>query len=401
MSLINISTASKILSVPKATLRTWSKNGTLQCVTTKGGHRKFDINVVNSMKKQLINCKFIYTPKGFWKNKTNCLIFLKSLGKKLQFTSVDDWYTLKGSDVIKHGGRSLFLYYTLYDLLKLIHPHKKIYKWLCSGGVVSWDEETTKNYIKWFTNKLKIKTPTDWYSITQKDFIDNNGWGLLTNKYNSSIIDFVKANFVNYEWKDWLFKGGVKNGFWNDLKNRKEYIVWLGNMLQFNKPEDWYKITKSDFLTYKGSGLLSHCYNNSPNLAVLDVFPNYTWDIPKFYTGMKKQHRLYCIIKGMFPNTPVLWNHKHKKLKFTSGRCIELDIYLPEKNIAIEYQGEQHFLPKWGKQALSSARQRDKQKKSLLKKHKISLLEVTYKWIGDEDSISQSIKEILNERFDK
>lgn len=64
-----------------------------------------------------------------------------------------------------------------------------------------------------------------------------------------------------------------------------------------------------------------------------------------------------------------------------------LDFYLPDYNIAIECQGEQHFNKfRWEKDEtkLKERQLRDKIKKELCEKHNIKILYYSYKKFNDE-----------------
>ena len=58
-------------------------------------------------------------------------------------------------------------------------------------------------------------------------------------------------------------------------------MVWLQNQLGFKKFEDWYCITRKDFLKNKGSGLLLK-YGNSPSKTIQSIFPEHNWLAWKF-----------------------------------------------------------------------------------------------------------------------
>lgn len=120
-----------------------------------------------------------------------------------------------------------------------------------------------------------------------------------------------------------------------------------------------------------------------------------------------------CII-AVFSLTVMLWwqrkshrkfNGGHKQLRFVSEKRLydairarypdavsqqrfpwlgrqNLDIYIPSKKTAIEYQGEQHYRPVdifGGRKQYRRQRKLDKNKKRLCKKHKIKLLYFSYK----------------------
>jgi hypothetical protein len=57
--------------------------------------------------------------------------------------------------------------------------------------------------------------------------------------------------------------------------------IYLGEKLGYNKMEDWYQISQQDFIDHNGLSALRH-YNNSPALAVMDIFEGHNWLFWKF-----------------------------------------------------------------------------------------------------------------------
>lgn len=81
---------------------------------------------------------------------------------------------------------------------------------------------------------------------------------------------------------------------------------------------------------------------------------------------------LYYIVETLFPEYTVL---RHYRPDFLEG--LELDIFIKELNIGIEYQGIQHYKPvrHWGgKEALKKVQERDKKKKQICKKLSVNLI---------------------------
>lgn len=72
-----------------------------------------------------------------------------------------------------------------------------------------------------------------------------------------------------------------------------------------------------------------------------------------------------------------------------------LDFYLPQYNIAIECQGEQHYFPiKYigGKEKLKIITERDNRKKALCKDHNVKLFYIKY-----TENVDDKIKELLEQ----
>ena len=73
----------------------------------------------------------------------------------------------------------------------------------------------------------------------------------------------------------WI-KGRVPPNFWKNPDNRHQYMVWLGQQLAFEKPEDWYNITTEHFKKNRGHRFLAY-YRDSLSAAVMDYLPEYEW----------------------------------------------------------------------------------------------------------------------------
>lgn len=90
----------------------------------------------------------------------------------------------------------------------------------------------------------------------------------------------------------------------------------------------------------------------------------------------KNQALIGEILEELFGS--VKYNHKNIKwLCNINGRKLEVDIYVPSKKLAVEYDGRQHFEPvdwagkgkAWAGKELKKVKQRDKLKNSLINKH--------------------------------
>lgn len=94
---------------------------------------------------------------------------------------------------------------------------------------------------------------------------------------------------------------------------------------------------------------------------------------------------LYRIIKSIFPNNKVIHHYKTKWLKKQ-----EIDIYIPHLNLAIEYDGIQHFKPikAWGgEEGLKKNIERDKIKEKKCKENNVILIRFNYK---ENDLLSEN-----------
>lgn len=86
----------------------------------------------------------------------------------------------------------------------------------------------------------------------------------------------------------------------------------------------------------------------------------------------KSEQRLFELIRKMAPSVRIKRNHRAKTLEY-----LELDIYLPDLNLGIEYQGIQHYEPvrHWGgRRGLEKVQERDHRKQALCEEAQIELV---------------------------
>lgn len=97
-------------------------------------------------------------------------------------------------------------------------------------------------------------------------------------------------------------------------------------------------------------------------------------------------------------------DHRHSSLIHpSSGRTMELDLFIEELKLAIEYQGQQHYAPVYSIVDFGTQQQRDQEKIDACKlvplspkyltvaKHGITLVVVPYWWDGTKESLAATI----------
>jgi len=105
---------------------------------------------------------------------------------------------------------------------------------------------------------------------------------------------------------------------------------------------------------------------------------------------------VYKLCKKTFKENRVIYQHRPFFLRGETGGQMSYDIFITGLNIAVEYQGKQHFEPVeffGGEMAYQKTLERDKLKKYLSEKHGIKLVYINY-W---ENVTTELIKEKINE----
>jgi hypothetical protein len=110
----------------------------------------------------------------------------------------------------------------------------------------------------------------------------------LLNRFNGSQSELLANLYPDYEWLPWKFDVAPAH-FWNDIKNQKKFMDWVGKQLKITEMSDWYKVTKrvtiatfplthyKDLYNVGASSLLNSNYNASPSQLLAAVYPDYEW----------------------------------------------------------------------------------------------------------------------------
>lgn len=112
---------------------------------------------------------------------------------------------------------------------------------------------------------------------------------------------------------------------------------------------------------------------------------------PKMGEKYKIETSIYYKIKNMFPNYIVRHNRRLQELE-----NLELDIFIEESRIGIEYQGKSHYEPIYGEENLKQRQEYDEIKKGLCIRYGIRLVEIKYNEPRKEYHIKKKLKGYLN-----
>ena len=66
--------------------------------------------------------------------------------------------------------------------------------------------------------------------------------GTLLNQQASSLYKVLSVVYPEYEWLPWKFSNCPRN-FWDDEKNQRKFMDWVGKELKIKDMSDWYKVS--------------------------------------------------------------------------------------------------------------------------------------------------------------
>jgi hypothetical protein len=180
------------------------------------------------------------------------------LGQQLGIRCPSDWYRVSNQDFRDRKGGAFLIHYdstvsrAIMSYLPEYDWKEWMFDWIPKGF---WRKKRNrKRYMMWLGKTLGLKSLTDWYSVTGRDFQANYG-GEFLEIFGGSPLEALRDCFPKHTWNEWMF-ARVPVGFWDSLENRRRYLRWLGKKLDFKKPRDWCKVTRNDFRTNYGGGLL-------------------------------------------------------------------------------------------------------------------------------------------------
>ena len=229
--------------------------------------------------------------------------------------------------------------------------------------------------------------------------------------YQEQFIKRCKQLFPNYDYSKTIYKGThykvnvicPKHGL---------FTAWASNLLAghgcskcYSRPSTKESFIEAAIKIHGNKYDYSKVEYRNNNTKVEIICPKHGsfWSTPGNHLSgkgclkcqsSKGEKRIREILKEKDIN--FIEQKRFKDCKFKNP--LPFDFYLPEYNICIEYQGEQHYLPiKRGKQSLKEAilklqyvQNNDKIKREYCIKNNIKLLEITYK--DDIQAVLNNIK---------
>lgn len=173
----------------------------------------------------------------------------------------------------------------------------------------------------------------------------------------------------------------IKNNYWTEisLDNERDFYVYFDVLYELDMlVYDWKYVEH-----YIGSEIcypdefwvyMHHlnCIIDYPDLIRIDVSSK----IHEFNDKWKHEKELFQIVENLFTDHLV---ERHYRASWLEG--LELDIYIDDLKLAIEYQGIQHFKPMkhWGgEEGFIKRRLNDIRKKAFCEAQGITLIYFTY-----------------------
>ena len=332
-----------------------------------------------------------FTPAGFWNNEKNVINFLNNLKNKLNLKSIEDWNSLTQKQIEINGGRTLLQKYSLYELKCLGFPDGSLFFDTTNKPAGYWND---KNNVLKFLDELKeilnLTTIEDWNSITAKQ-IQFNGGSTLLLKYSIFELKCLACPEGKLEF-DRAYRSPKPPGYWDNEENIKQFLNELQKKYNLRNIQDWSRTSTEQIRENGGDGLMN---KYSLDEIIQIVFPDTKIERESKFGVLKRasQRWLFIQTQKLFPQEEIIEDYFHSEISRKTGYAVQFDIFLINKNIAIEYHGIQHYedIPS-GFAPLELYKVRDEEKKRICSEFGIKLIIIPYWWNNTLDALKETLR---------
>jgi len=348
------------------------------------------------------NFKETRAGRNYWGEVSAQRQLFEEIGRKLRIKHFTDWYNVTLKEIIQHGGGTVVIGHYKSSHIQALMKLYPEYPWDPLRFQVvrrnTWKSEANrKEFMDNIGKKLGVEHWEDWYKFVQRDVLNQSrgAYSVLRN-HGYSLFQTLKDLYPEHPWKAYKFPSSVRN-FWNKEENIQEVLKELETELKIIDPRDWFRISSVQLvnmgmgtLLTKAGGiqklLINRIFSKGPvNGSLMDISTRF----PK-----KMQYLLFLHVQEMFPKEDILIEYPHPDLRYKTGKLIELDIYIPSRNVALEYHGKQHY------ERLSHIRSDLELRKSMDEERRlacieagITLFEIPYTWDGTSSSLHNYMKQ--------
>lgn len=302
---------------------------------------------------------------GFKKNKNNSQIFFCSCSKE----PIENYLNLRLlKEVPKNSDPNRMF------ILDSKHFHLEVVESLCKKKNIPNNHKIIQHLN--FENKLchecnkiipSYRYCHEMYGVT---FKQNYGWYI---------------NKQSYEW-------GIGPLSFRYLPDAcpEELVILLGdeNIKKAIKKEQEFSLANQYLEAIEQRKIISKHHRKIKNVIENEVRRKFGHK--KVGEAWTSETILYYIVQTLFPDKTIL---RHYHPDFLEG--LEIDIFIKDLNIGIEYQGIQHYRPikHWGgKESLYKLRKRDQRKKKICDKLGVKLIYFDYNEELSNDFVLTRIK---------
>ena len=361
----------------------------LKCLGNPDVELKYSNDSLNKLKS-----------KGYWDNKENLQNFINKIKKKLNLKTTEDWDKISSSQVKKLGGGTLLQNYSMFDVRCMgCYEYKLKFgsKQIKSKGF--WEKkENILNFLNELKQKYNLNTSDDWNKLTQQQIKDNGGVRLV-NIYSMFEIRCIGCSEYQLKYSHKMKYKKKPSGYWENDENIIQFLHYFKEKQNLKNIEDWNRISLAQIRYHGGSQILTkYSKDEIIKIANKDFKILHTNLDPIERANQRSAQRwLFLQVQKLFPQDEIIEDYFHAEMTRKTGFSCQFDIFLVQRNIALEYHGEQHYfdIPS-AFSSLEMYKSRDKEKEKLCKQFNVHLIIIPYWW----NKSLESLKNTIHSSFD-
>ena len=376
--------------------------------------------------------------------------FMEDLFVKLKLKSMDEWMRVTRDKIRRNGGDWLVKYYKneMKDLLSSIYPfHCWQFSSLKKQMKISSVDDHRIKFDQLFI-KLNLKTLDDWLAIPKMK-ISQSGGNALISLYRGNLFHLLHTLYPNFPWR-FSFYMLHRNPyrFFRSIENQRQFMDHLFYKLDLKSLDDWMNVKKGTISENGGRGLVER-YKEDFHSLFPSLYPHFPWfSLSRFklqnkitqwisqykirekkdWYRMPLTHQTLLLLPALhliFPDQQWRKSNFTSRSKRSSQRLLflflshqiypamlifedyfhphivrehklELDIFIPALQIAMEYQGEHHYddIP-GGFAGIELFQERDVEKEKLASSLHIKIIYIPYWWDLSLSSLQTSLQSQL------
>ena len=347
-------------------------------------------------------------PSGYWKDEKNETQFFSILKETYNLQTKEQWNSLTQKQIKALGGGALLKKYSMYEIKSIGFPEGKLFfdKPIVYKPPGYWKKkENISLFLDELKEKFNLNSFDDWNKITTNHIQLLGGRSLLKSK---SIFDIKCLGFPEGISKFDKPIHAKPPSFWENEQNRNEYFEYLKDKFNLRTPEDWKRLSRRQIKANGGVWLFSKKqYLDSKLKFACTSSPSFGQEEVSFSLRellMSKNHVfkrsaqrwLFLQVQKLFPGEEIVEDYFHSELSRKTGATVQFDVYLIQRNVAIEYHGKQHYedIPA-GFASLEMYNNRDLEKKKLCKIYGIQLVIIPYWWDNDINTLKNTLQVVV------
>jgi hypothetical protein len=358
--------------------------------------------------------RFNFREMFSWEEEDRRGEFFIHLGNLLRLQSPADWYELPKEEAERNGGETILSRYyggCIMTALISLFPEMEWHPWRFrfAREDTLGDVQIQRKFFDWFKREKNINHPDGWYEVDKMDIEEMGGRNLLRKFHGDSLSLALESIYPEIEWHPWKFRCQNKK-YLERMNYMEEYgsriLKSLEHKLGINNESEWHGKKKVTIGNTLEGRILLESHSNSMVGILNHHYPNFQWNPKnwKLESMGEMQRKIFGIWKEIAPNGMELEYNKYWRHGGGALSIIQFDIWIPYLNVALEYQGEQHYADYsiLGEDRLEEQYKRDREKVSICRDMSIELMTIPFWWNRDPLILSALFKDMLpkNEKFE-